>query len=165
MEINIREYVPLDENNVYKINKKTLEINFKSLYNIFHRNHPDLFLVAENPKNYEIVGFILVTLTKKFENKDSGLIYAIAIHPNYQGKGIGKQLIKKMRENLLKRNVHTLYLHVKESNKKAINFYKNLGFKKLNHIKRFYSWGEGAFRMKLELDNVNIYDNNDSIEN
>ncbi|MHA1270424.1 MAG: GNAT family N-acetyltransferase [Candidatus Helarchaeota archaeon] len=151
MEIIIREYNPSDENKVYNINKRTLEISFKSLYNIFHRNYPDLFLVAEDPTTSEIIGFILVSITKKFEAQDTGLVYAIAIDPNYQNKGIGKELIKKLTENLIKRDISSLYLHVKETNNKAIKFYSSLGFKTLEFIKKFYSWGEGAYRMRLEF--------------
>jgi len=155
MNIRIREYIPIDEESVYKINKETLEVSFKSLYNIFHRNNPDLFLVAEDLISNKIVGFILVTITKKFEPRDSGIIYAIAISPNYQNRGIGRKLIEKLSENLVRRNIFTLYLHVKESNYKAIQFYSNLGFKKLELVKKFYSWGESAFRMKLNIQKNN----------
>jgi len=151
MQIVIRKYEPKDEKSVNKINKLTLEINFSSIYGIFHRNYPDLFLVAENRTSKEIVGFVLVAITKKFEQNDSGLIYAIGIHPKYQNKGIGKQLVNKVIENLKKRNIKSLYLHVKETNQKAINFYSNLGFEIIEHIKKFYSWGEGAYRMRLSI--------------
>ena len=151
MNINIREYKPTDEEGVYKINKLTLEISFKSLYSIFHRNNPDLFLIAENTLSGQIIGFILVTITKKFELSESGLIYAIGIHPDYQKKGIGKKLIDELKENLLIRKIKSIYLHVKESNNSAIKFYSNLGFKKLELIEKFYSWGESAYRMKLDI--------------
>jgi ribosomal-protein-alanine N-acetyltransferase len=151
MEINIREYNPDDEIEVFNINKKTLEISFKSLYNIFHKKHSDLFLVAEDSESNKIIGFILVTITRKFEQKDSGLVYAIAIHPNYQSQGIGKKLINNLVDNLTTRHIDSLYLHVKESNYKAITFYSNLGFEKIELIKKFYTWGEGAFRMKLDI--------------
>ena len=151
MEIRIRQYKPKDEEEVNQINENTLEINFKSLYSIFHRNNPDLFLVAENSSDQKIIGFILVTLTKKFEKHDSGLIYAIAIHPDYQSKGVGKKLIIKLIRNLKKREIFSLYLHVKETNANAMKFYSNLGFEKVEYLKKFYSWGEGAYRMKLKI--------------
>ena len=155
MNIIIREYNPSDKNEVYKINEKSLEISFKSLYDIFHRNHPDLFLVAEDTISNEIIGFILVSISRNFESNDTGLIYAIAIHPDYQNKGIGKNLINKLSENLKKRDITALYLHVKETNKGAIKFYNILGFIQVEFLKKFYSWGEGAYRMKLILSKNN----------
>ncbi|MBD3228773.1 MAG: GNAT family N-acetyltransferase [Candidatus Lokiarchaeota archaeon] len=152
MEIRIREYEPKDKKQVSKVNNKTLEINFKSLYDIFHRKHADLFLVAEKPSSKKIIGFIMVSLTKRFEDRITGLIYAIAINPDFQGHGIGKKLINAVLERLKRRKVPSLYLHVKESNEQAIFFYENLGFEKIDYVEEFYSWGEDAWRMVLKLN-------------
>ncbi|MFH1456496.1 MAG: GNAT family N-acetyltransferase [Patescibacteria group bacterium] len=69
-------------------------------------------------------------LTTNFQ-KPYSTILTIGVHPNTQGKGIGKQLIIKCQEVLKNNNVNTLYVDTEITNKNAIKFYKKIGFKEI----------------------------------
>ena len=44
-----------------------------------------------------------------------------------------------------------IFLHVREENKEAINFYQALGFKIIELIGNYYSNGENAYLMEKTL--------------
>ncbi|MDQ1235965.1 ribosomal protein S18 acetylase RimI-like enzyme [Paenibacillus sp. SORGH_AS306] len=52
----------------------------------------------------------------------------IAIHPDYQGKGIGRKLIESLGEFARSQQIRKLTLRVLSTNKEAFQFYKKLGF-------------------------------------
>ena len=54
----------------------------------------------------------------------------ICIHPDCQGKGVGKQLFSTLLEYVMRERTDILRveLHARESNPKAIELYKKLGF-------------------------------------
>ncbi len=49
----------------------------------------------------------------------------LLIHPNYQGKGIGKMIMDKMQEKYM--NFH---MQILTADGKSINFYRKMGFEK-----------------------------------
>ena len=83
---------------------------------------------------FESMGFILPKLNKILSKKRKfNSIYSlrlISIVSNQKiKKGIGKKLELYMNKNLKKKGYKDIGLSVKESNKKAIKFYNNLGYK------------------------------------
>jgi ribosomal protein S18 acetylase RimI-like enzyme len=55
-------------------------------------------------------------------------ILAMGLLPEYRGRGIGAQLLKKCLGNAKKRGVEIVHLGVYASNKAAIRLYKEFGF-------------------------------------
>lgn len=56
-----------------------------------------------------------------------GEIHELAVDPEYQGKGIGKMLMNEAMNSM--RKYHNIFgLWVGEKNRRAIEFYKKLGF-------------------------------------
>ena len=55
-------------------------------------------------------------------------VSAIVTHPDHAGQGYAKQLIAHTVNNIINQG-KTPYLHVAETNTRAINLYKKLGFK------------------------------------
>ncbi|MHA1145094.1 MAG: GNAT family N-acetyltransferase [Candidatus Helarchaeota archaeon] len=154
LRVKIRQYEhPRDFEGVAEINRLSLRVSFNYLYEPFSRKSPDLFLVAEDTTKFKKIGFVLVDINGLRGVKHSSLIYAIAVHPDYRRLGIGKllinELVQRLRTNHVK--IKTIYLHVQETNEGAITFYKNYGFKEKTFLKKFYSWGEGAYRLYYEL--------------
>jgi len=148
-----REYNPDDYNKVEKVNSATLRVSFSYLYNIYHKKHPDLFLVIEHKDENNIIGFILVDINGGEIKKNSALVYGIGVLKQYRRQGIGKLLIDRIIENLKKYpHVKELYLHVQETNKDALAFYTALGFKFIKTISEFYSWGENAHQMSIKIN-------------
>lgn len=62
----------------------------------------------------------------------------IDILPQYTGKHIGTQLLNELKKCLSRKNINGIFLVVGASNKRAVSFYKKLGFKvRLNLIKGY----------------------------
>jgi putative acetyltransferase len=78
----------------------------------------------------EIVGEIHAyrPIPKVFKHVLSDL--TIAVHPAYQGKGIGRSLFEVLLENVKTHHPGILRVELiaRESNQKAIQFYQSLGF-------------------------------------
>jgi len=76
----------------------------------------------------------------------------IAIHPNYQRKGLGSYLLSEV----LKKSVglkHAI-LEVRESNLNAIRLYERFGFEKISVRRHYYSDGDDAIIMRKRFDPV-----------
>lgn len=56
-------------------------------------------------------------------------ILTLFVSNDYQGLGVGRKLTKKMIQKLKSRKVKRLYVDTQKSNKKALSFYKKMGFK------------------------------------
>lgn len=65
----------------------------------------------------------------------------IGVLPEKQRQGIGEKIMAEIEE------IRDILLEVRESNKKAINFYKKLGFKECSKRKNYYRDGETAIIM------------------
>jgi RimJ/RimL family protein N-acetyltransferase len=92
----------------------------------FIENPDALCLVAELEK--QIVGLLFfMPLTKK-KNRHVGE-FGINVHPDYQGKGIGRHLIETLL-TWAKNNgrIEKVFLNVFATNQKAIQLYKHFGF-------------------------------------
>ena len=68
-----------------------------------------------------------------------GWINYLAVHPNFQAKGFGKQMMDKAEELLCKLGCHKINLQIREGNEKVVKFYQKLGYveeKRINMGKR-----------------------------
>ncbi len=86
-----------------------------------------IFYIAENNKN-EIVGFAIGGLERSKHPNYKGELMGIYILKEYQRKGLGKSLTKKIVENLIDMNINTMLLWVLENNPYRA-FYDALGGK------------------------------------
>ena len=93
--------------------------------------------------NGKIVGYAFITIIK-YEIH----LNRIAIDPNYQQKGFGFQLLKKILEENSKNK--SVFLELKYSNISALKLYRKVGFKKYNTRKNYYSNNNDALLMCLE---------------
>lgn len=93
----------------------------------FDQNPNALVLVAEVDK--QIVGLLFFIPLPKKKNSHTGE-FGVSVHPDFQGKGIGKALIVDLlawaRAN---ETIEKVFLNVFVTNKNAIKLYKGLGFK------------------------------------
>lgn len=80
----------------------------------------------------QILGFSLTT----FVCEQAELLY-LCLHPAYQRQGYAQQLLRWLIQHLRTQAVHVLFLEVRESNYRAIELYKKMGFqpyyKRLNY--------------------------------
>ena len=90
----------------------------------------------------KICGYLMV-----LDSIDVYEILAIATVEEYRNKGLAQELLDKIKTK-------DIFLEVRESNKKAINFYKKNNFKQISIRKGYYSDPtEDAVIMKMEANN------------
>ena len=90
----------------------------------------------------KVCGYLMV-----LDSIDVYEILAIATIEEYRNKGIAQELLDKIKTK-------DIFLEVRESNKKAINFYKKNNFKQISIRKGYYSDPtEDAIIMKMEVNN------------
>lgn len=98
-------------------------------------------------------------------------ITILAIHPRFQGQGLGQALLWALLKKAHYRQLERATLEVRESNLAAVSLYKKFGFKEAGRRKRYYEdtgedalimWRSGidkpAFQLYLAVDKVQICD-------
>ncbi|BAQ64943.1 ribosomal protein S18-alanine N-acetyltransferase [Geminocystis sp. NIES-3709] len=84
---------------------------------------------------------------------DEAHLTILATHPNFQGRGFGKLMLAKLLEEAENRNLERATLEVGENNKKALNLYKQFGFKEAGRRKNYYKkTGEDALILWKNFD-------------
>jgi [ribosomal protein S18]-alanine N-acetyltransferase len=92
---------------------------------------PKCWLLLANLGN-KTVGFALVRAVL-----DEAEVLLVAVRPDFQKLGIGKQLITQAISDSQKMNVRKLHLEVRDSNP-ARRFYANIGFETAGIRKNYY---------------------------
>ncbi|MDR0899352.1 MAG: tRNA (adenosine(37)-N6)-threonylcarbamoyltransferase complex transferase subunit TsaD [Lactobacillaceae bacterium] len=139
-----------DAQDIYEITDNAFIPNPYSLAQIENelKNPNYRYFIALEGKR--VVGFV-----SYIQSIDTLDLTELAVHTDYQRRGIAQNLIQKSLEFL--KPFEALYLEVRSSNFKAINLYTKLGFKKLNMRKNYYSNPEeDAIVMELKKDVVII---------
>ncbi len=77
-------------------------------------------------------------------------LHRIGVKREFQGKGVGGKLLKELIKTARERGACEIVLEVNEKNKKAINFYRKLGFSKISERENYYGKAK-ALVMKLNL--------------
>ena len=83
------------------------------------------FIVA-NGENGNIVGY--AGLAPKRNSHRGAVLTILNVHPDFQGLGIGKDLVKHCINEIAKRGFHFLELETWPGNTKAIGLYRRCGF-------------------------------------
>jgi len=94
------------------------------------------------------VGFILLQFTglwgskgEAFDQKAVGIDW-FDINPDFQRKGVGKQLLLKAEERGRSLGLSILFMHTNVQNLAMVNFASRNGFRFERYIKEF--WGKGT---------------------
>ena len=74
---------------------------------------------------------------------DEASLFNIAVDPAFQRRGLGRQLLQHLIDELIKRNVLTLWLEVRASNLPAIALYEQLGFNQVSRRPNYYPTASG----------------------
>jgi ribosomal-protein-alanine N-acetyltransferase len=78
-------------------------------------------------------------------------IITVGVDTAYQGKGMGKDIVKSIIQFARESGCEKVTLEVRVTNQKAIQLYQGFGFIKLSLRKRYYENGDDAYLMKLDL--------------
>lgn len=107
---------------------------------------PESFYVATDEAQ-KLVGYCVSSL-----HGEAAHLVSIAVHPKFRRKGIATILLRETLRFLMTHNILELLLEVNRKNTEAIAFYSRLGFEKTGMLKKYYSDGSDAVRMRLKLN-------------
>ena len=96
------------------------------------------------------VGFLLSSFVL-----DEAQLLLIGVSPDWQGVGVGRQLLKELINRSRDQGRKLIYLEVRSGNERAIRLYRSLGFIDIG-VRRDYYPGlvgrEDAIVMSLQID-------------
>ena len=130
-KIKIRQYADSDHEKVIKLwelceltrqwNNPIKDIQRKLIV------QSELFLVLEEDDE------ILSSIIGGFDGHRGSVNY-LGIHPKHKNKGLGKLLMKKIEEELIKMGCPKINLMVRNSNLDVQEFYKDIGYEEQNVV-------------------------------
>ncbi|AWH88175.1 ribosomal protein S18-alanine N-acetyltransferase [Limnobaculum parvum] len=74
---------------------------------------------------------------------DEATLFNIAVHPDFQRRGLGRELLQYLIDELIQRDVMTLWLEVRASNLAAIELYRAFDFNEVTIRKGYYPAADG----------------------
>jgi len=90
---------------------------------------------------------------------DEAHIGTIAIHPEYQKRGLGQQFLAFICKQLISEKITKIFLEVRQSNRAAIYLYEKFGFIIDGERKHYYrDNNETAILMSAPINNIDFYD-------
>lgn len=89
---------------------------------------------AEDIRSAELQGFVAQSNRELagycFGNTESGEVVVLAVHPAYEGQGVGKRLLNSVVEQLVQRGHRKLFLGCSSDPKvRSHGFYRHLGWR------------------------------------
>ncbi|KAF9006575.1 acyl-CoA N-acyltransferase [Cyathus striatus] len=153
--MNVRPMRVDDLMGMQACNLQNLPENYSMKYYLYHAmTWPSLSYVAEDHKG-RIVGYILAKLEEETAEGEPphGHVTSISVLRSYRRLGLAKKLMVQSQEAMAS-IYHASYvsLHVRKSNRAALNLYQNtLGFTVEDIEKKYYADGEDAYAMRLSL--------------
>jgi len=142
-KISLMGFSDLEE--AYKIE---LDVNpspwkYKTFLSSFEVGHKGLICKKDNL----MIGFIIFSPISSEAH-----ILSISVRNEMQSKGIGTMLLKSMLDQCKVMNYKKIFLEVRVSNEKAINFYEKFGFSKDAIRNNYYTDNsEDALLMSLSI--------------
>ena len=88
---------------------------------------PDLFLVAED--NGQIIGSVIGGYDGR-----RGLIYHLAVHTSFRGRGVGSRLMDELESRLRAKGCIRCYLLVTTDNEEAMRYYEKRGWERMTSV-------------------------------
>lgn len=141
--------------NMQHCNLLCLPENYQMKYYFYHGlTWPQLSYVAEDDKG-NIVGYVLAKMEEPEPGEESthGHITSLAVKRSYRRLGLAQKLMNQASQAMVECfNAQYVSLHVRKSNRAALNLYTNsLGFRILEIEPKYYADGEDAYSMRRDL--------------
>jgi len=102
------------------------------------------FVVAE--VDGEVVGFVVAEARGL-----RGYVYTVNVHPEYQGRGIGKALMREAEKRMRNAGARIMELEVRTDNKRAIRMYESLGYTAVFFLPSYYGPGKNGYLMRKRI--------------
>jgi ribosomal-protein-alanine acetyltransferase len=105
-----------------------------------------VLLVAE--LDGRLAGYILVLF---YSGTRLSRLYSIAVHPDFKGMGVARELIGQAEKNARDNGKFYMRLEVNVANQPAIRLYESLGFQRFGLYKAYYEDHTDAFRFQKRI--------------
>lgn len=153
--MNIRCAKPEDLMAMQHCNLLCLPENYQMKYYFYHGlTWPQLSYVAADDKG-NIVGYVLAKMEEPESGEDSkrGHITSLAVKRSYRRLGLAQKLMNQASKAMVECfDAQYVSLHVRKSNRAALNLYTNtLKFKIIEIEPKYYADGEDAYAMRRDL--------------
>ncbi|UPQ80525.1 GNAT family N-acetyltransferase [Flavobacterium azooxidireducens] len=122
----------------FKLDNRIENRKFEELYELWVKNSINKSFADEvfvNLHETIIAGFVSYKVVD-----DYATIGLIAVSKEFQGIGIGKQLLCKVENELIKKGIYELRIPTQEENYQACGFYEKLGYKKFETTNISHYW-------------------------
>jgi ribosomal-protein-alanine N-acetyltransferase len=106
-----------------------------------------VLLLTDDETDTQIAGYVVFWLMF-----DEAQILDIAVDLPHRGLGHGKRMIRQVVTEALRKDIRRVVLDVRKGNAAAIALYQSMRFTIAQIRKGFYSNGEDAYTMVLDLD-------------
>lgn len=123
----IREYADSDEDAVLAlweaagIGRPWLDLRAEIAQKL--KRDRELFLVAEDAETRALVGAVMGAYDGR-----RGWVYHLAVQPDRQRQGLGRDLMAALEEAMLAAGVRKVNLQVRADNPRVVAFYEKLGY-------------------------------------
>ena len=145
----IRKYEVKDYWDLLEIEREAFQTTDPVRDLMIYINYSSEILVAD--LGGKVVGYLALT-----EFLKDAKIISFAVKKEFRRKGIGGMLLSKAIELCKQKGKEKIFLEVRVSNTAAQALYKKKGFKVVKVIPNYYSDGESAYLMVLNLSSDNI---------
>lgn len=105
-----------------------------------------LLVMTDDETDETIAGYMVLWLLL-----DEAQVLNLAVDTPFRRRGIGREMIRCMVNMAVKQGARRVVLDVRKSNAAAIQLYQSAKFSITQVRKRFYSDGEDAYTMSLDL--------------
>lgn len=130
----LRDITIFDAQEIQRISKCVLgydvdlDIVKKQIEKLTNDNKHNIIIGFENEQTRKIIGFVHAELYESLY-MDTGLnILGLAVDSDFQGQGIGKNLMSSIEDYALKNNINYIRLNSNVRRTEAHKFYESIGY-------------------------------------
>ena len=120
---------------VMAVNRKVLPENYsRSMFLSMYNLYKDIFFVAIDESNRNIIGYIMnkLDVTKSFFDNSKivtkGHIFSIGVLPEYRRRGIASMLVEEAERRLKDKGVESIVLVAEPDKQDAMEAFRRMGF-------------------------------------
>lgn len=152
MNLTIRKAKIKDLDDLVEIEKSAFDQNYyylisKSQFNyLLTKANAEIWLAFQG----EVKCGMIVLLYRK--NSHYARLYSISVLPDFQGRGIGNQLMAHGQKSIIAKGLKEIRQEVRSDNKKLIKKYKKDGFKIYVKQSKYYPDGVSCCKLKKNLN-------------
>ena len=117
----------------------------------FNKPYAHLWVLTDDETDQTVFGYVV------FWHIDSSIeIINIVVDEQYRGLGLAKKMLQHVIQFSLKQSAQKLILDVRKTNQAAVFLYQKVGFVISQIRKGFYSNGDDAYQMSLNLNEAKL---------